>query len=159
MTHQNQPNRVSAFEAGLSRLSPAAAPNAAEVMFQAGRQAEFRSRRRWQCATAGAVCLCAVLAAQWLAWPRIQTVERVVVVEVGRPVKSTVPVAAADDDGPRVIHEQTRPLTERSYLNVRRAVMEQGLSALPEPHGSKAATVTPGQLREQLLREEAGGNG
>lgn len=120
------------LEAALSGLKPAGAgANRDRVMFLAGRASIRRRNRLWQ---GTCTFLAAALVASFVARPKPDAVpiHRDPAVNVNREVRS-LPLASSStsDVDPAKVE------AIREYVRLRRAVLEQGVDALP------ASTVSP----------------
>jgi hypothetical protein len=114
------------LEAALSGLKPAgAAANRDRVMFLAGRASVCRRNRLWQ---GTCVFLAAALVASFVARPKPDAVptHRDPAVNVNREVHS---LSLAS--GPASDVDSARVEALREYVRLRRAVLEQGVDALP----------------------------
>jgi len=134
------------IEAALGGLRPARAPmNRDRVMFDAGRTSARRQNRIWQGISG---CLGIVLLVTVMYRPPATGVEsdrNAVASDVGNPL----PVDAANRLRDSFHREWPDPIAD--YVRLRRAVLKQGIEALP------AASPAPSTYDEPLMRERTRG--
>lgn len=116
------------IEAALSGLRPArAAMNRDRVMFDAGRMSARQYNRIWQGVSG---CLGIVLLVSVLYRPPATVVETATNT-VASNVGSSPPVDVANRLYDSFRHERPDPVAD--YVRMRRAVLREGIKALPEP--------------------------
>lgn len=143
-------DELKTFEHELASLSPAEGPALQDAMYQAGLAAGRRTRRWWQGVAAAAAMLAVATLAVSLLHPRTRVVEVERIVHVPAPgprVAPARPTAAISWDAPT-----DRPqVTANSYIVIRQAVLERGLSELPRSSGGGRPTQRPEELLQELL--------
>jgi hypothetical protein len=127
------------LEAMFATLKPAAPSfTEAQIAYEAGRRAGRTQVVRWR---AAAAILVGALGLLILARPAPRTIEKLVVVQSAPLEAKTFP---AIDRQPYAIASPAAPGT---YLNLRQAIVERGVDALP-----RAAAGSGGAWHEDVLR-------
>lgn len=132
-------NELTAFQAALARLQPAPDEiNLARLLFQAGRLSAPRSNWVWPCAAAASLMLAVALGSALLLRPAPEPAERIVQVFVPSPQPESQPEPPVPSNGD--IQDTQPPAGQGDYLQLRRAVLANGLDVLPPPMPWSAAT-------------------
>jgi hypothetical protein len=134
------------IEAALGGLRPARAPmNRDRVMFDAGRTSARRQNRIWQGVSG---CLGIVLLVSVMNRPMTTAVETGTNT-VASNVQESLPLSTASQRHDWSDHGRPDAVTD--YVRMRRAVLEQGIEALPAPSPAPSFYDEP-LMRERLKR-------
>ncbi len=156
MSEPAHDHELAAFQAALARLTPMPEGiDIAQLLFRAGQLSAPRRSWAWPCAAAASMLLAIALGSVLVLRPVPQPAERIVEVLVPAPTRPAEPPERpipATDETP-----DTHPLVgDGDYLQLRRAVLAQGLDALPPPTPWPA--VAPMDHTENLLDLPRGGD-
>jgi hypothetical protein len=149
MSGSTHDDELAAFQAALARLQPMPdGINLARLLFQAGRLSTPRRNWVWPCLIAASMMLAAMLGGVLLFHPPPQPAERIVQVFVPSPSppaeEHKQPAPAIDE-----MLDAPQPAGEGDYLQLRRAVLAEGVDALPPPTPWPA--VAPADVADPLL--------
>jgi hypothetical protein len=149
MSEPAHDNELAAFQAALARLTPMPEGiNIAQLLFRAGQLSAPRRNWVWPCAAAASLLLAIALGCVLAFRPAPRPAERIVEVYVPIPAspaeqpQQPIPSTEETPDTPR-------PVSDGDYLQLRRAVLAQGLDALPPPAPWPA--VAPSDDADTLL--------
>jgi hypothetical protein len=149
MSESAHDHELAAFQAALARLTPMPdGINIARLLFHAGRLSVPRRNWVWPGATAASMMLALALGSVLLFRPAPQPTERIVQVLVQPPTQRDSqperPIPSSVE-----MPDTRRPVSDGAYLQLRRAVLANGLDALPPP--TPWHTATPADDAESLL--------